>query len=1166
MRGFKFLKILVCLLILENAGLAEDIENKSGETVIKEDIQGENGFEFIRKAKEKLINKANIEGEKNGINIDLSEEIEITNEGNIVSDGNGIFNHQGRNSKITNEGNIVGEYGILEQNEEKSKVYNSGIIKGIKAALFRENSRDEVSEDSDYENYGLLIGGDQVDDVFLEKNHGTSIVLNSDGTVNYRATKIAENYEGQIEINGKTYDGIINDASAEDEIIGKIINGYEGAIKNGSKDILVENSKINSYNGAAALNGNGELTLKNSTINNIGDNENIITGNGEDNNLSLYDQNINGNIDLGGGTDTLKLQGKVKLSGNVDNIENISLAEEGKVVFDKKTEFQGTTSVDGVFKIETDKDEVRFHNLVIGKKGDIETEARVLIIDGYSDVDRDCIVKKDKTLRLYGTDNNINGDTIVNQNGTLDLKAGARITFKNLILKDDGRVLLEEGADLEIEGTTESTKDYTLEEGRILGINGGHTGILTIDGLMKLGGETTMEGLVLENQGKLEIKDNSSITLDGTADLENEFTLNNGSCLTLKGKNNKLKSSIIDGLLNLDEDSNTMFEDLSVTKKGKVVLAGENTMLGESYIYGTLESNEDGLICVGDENNQGKLSIANANLNGGTLFLDPSWEDQNDISGSSLAGIENFTSGAIDGKLVVGQNSVLALGSPKADWVVDSFNNSTLSWGNRSSEVGAALAIAKPMTLGSTGGIKVDGSLTSPEAIADGSVYFADDSALVLDVTGIGDDYALYGNNIDLTVEPGSKILLTNAVQGKTINIISGMNGGTDETLNWAGNLYSDDRMIDMSTAKIENGVLSEIENSKDILPKVKLKNAIVSIWDNKQNDTNSPNKGIAFLSKAMSKTIVPEEADAINAINSSAQLSELGGHQRALYDAGNRISAAIFKHNFKEKDEDFWYDFSDGKTKLDGVCKNNWKNSTIGKDLFSDDINLGMALSIGKGNVSSASGYEDTRNDYDYFGLNVYYTEETENSNLIGDFGVVTSSGKIEQNNLLGNINGDIDSKLLTLGVNAKSKKTYKNITPYAGVRFVRLETDNFDTSILGGKMYQTSCKTQNMFLVPIGVTYEEGIESKYGKIVPSLNLELLTVFGDKDVDNTVTVNGVNASDTISSNIIDGNTLIGNFGVGIEKENMSYGIRYQLRTSSKISSNNIGLNFEYDL
>ncbi|MEG0798623.1 MAG: autotransporter domain-containing protein, partial [Acidaminococcaceae bacterium] len=619
---------------------------------------------------------------------------------------------------------------------------------------------------------------------------------------------------------------------------------------------------------------------------------------------------------------------------------------------------------------------------------------------------------------------------------------------------------------------------------------------------------------------------------------------------------------------------------LALTETGSLSVGGQAAT-------NTLTATGGNTINVGNNTSAGTMLIGDASLNGATMFLDPVWEvgsNKHNINGASKVAIQNFTGGAVDGKLVVGQNSVLALGSANTEWAEKAFNESALTWGNQADQVGAALAIKTAQTLSTTGALQVDGTLTTAPSVTANTATFAKDSALIVDVTGVGKgNAALTGQTgSTLSVTDGAKVLLVNAKAGQDVQLTTGFETGLNTAANWANNVYSSDRMLTIGSGAVDTtgkvlGTTITVADITKTLPNVQMGNVMNSIWQGQQNSMTSANAGIAFLSQAADKTVIAQTAAAVKTINSAAQLTTLGGVQGTALTLTEVNSNSVAKHLSGQQapntQEAVWLEMNHAKTKVRDVDSGAFQTGydsqfngfTLGADLAKDASGVfGVALSYGKGDATSEGDLAHTTNDYDYWGLALYKNWENPTTNIIADLGYMKTGNDLKQNNLLGEMKADVNTKVITAGVRSEFKLKNTAVKPYAGLRYVHLTTDGFDTTNAQGTVFHTDSDTQNIWLLPVGVSFGKEIKRAHGYIKPVVDLGLVAAFGDKDANATVRVPGVNASDTIGISIKDSISFLGSAGIEVKNKNVTYGLAYQLQASSHEVRNGLMLSAQF--
>jgi hypothetical protein len=255
--------------------------------------------------------------------------------------------------------------------------------------------------------------------------------------------------------------------------------------------------------------------------------------------------------------------------------------------------------------------------------------------------------------------------------------------------------------------------------------------------------------------GEVVVNENSKLNVNGQTTITNGVTLNGGE---VKVDNGALKTAELEA-------------------KADTKLTGEVNA-------GKLTGTDSKTLAIGDKDNAGKLTVKEAALNGGMLFLDPAFKNGATIGDAS--GVAVTTISNLDGAYVAGQNSKLSFGADlaAADAV---FAKTGETWGKTG--VTAAAYIAKSVSLApatANGSLTVKGDLTTanigsytPTA---GSVTFAENSLLMVNGAEITSTAAIT-DVTRATVDASSKLYIDNAKKGETYKVLAGAGiaGGWDE-------------------------------------------------------------------------------------------------------------------------------------------------------------------------------------------------------------------------------------------------------------------------------------------------------------------------------------------------------------------------------------------------
>ena len=136
--------------------------------------------------------------------------------------------------------------------------------------------------------------------------------------------------------------------------------------------------------------------------------------------------------------------------------------------------------------------------------------------------------------------------------------------------------------------------------------------------------------------------------------------------------------------------------------------------------------------------------------------------------------------------------------------------------------------------------------------------------------------------------------------------------------------------------------------------------------------------------------------------------------------------------------------------------------------------------------------------------------------------------------------------SDIITAGLKGEMHfKLSDNVAavPYVGLRAVTVLSSD-DTSTRGGKdAFHYDNDTLVQFQMPVGIAFEGMNTTASGWTSRGVfDISVTPVFGDKEADTTVTVNGIKSADKVSSDFADSVTGAVRVGFSAEKDNFSFG------------------------
>ena len=1009
-----------------------------------------------------------------------------------------------------------------------------------------------------------------------------------DGKVNEAAIK--KQGAGKLEINSsldKFYGTVDveegNMTVTKDWTLKNTVNVKGGELVAGN--VVFGQSPVSlTWNGKEYKEGDGKLVVTSGALN-------VTGGNAELGSMNLGEK---GTANISGGTlavekitiaegrngKAVTLSGTGTLQTGSEQVMTTGLDEEGTTVDAGELNTVGNAiNFDGGELALTDAkynlDYAKSAQQLIGNTslvmlGELVNQSGQLTVEELGDMDHGVLADVDVTAsetdkqNLVVGSNQTPGDDTINGNDYSSAEThNNNLGAKTLTLGNDGNaVLVTGGKTLTLIG--DGTNLIGTTDGRV-NVDIGHG---NQSGTLNLGTDVAANGGTLS--GTVTVSETGTVNVSGA-----EY-----------GVNGNLDVS---GTVNVNNGATLNTDTVTLKDSGTVNVAG--TMKAD-----TLTAAEGTTINVGDSQTAGKLTAAELTLNGATLFLDPVWKDGDSIGDASQAAVV-FSNG-IDGKLVVGQNSLAVLGETDTDWAQNEFARSGKNWGVDG--ITAALAIRAPQTLAENGAIVVNGSLTAPlsQEVTSNSAAFADNSMLIVDAAGISDQAAITGNdNSTATVADNAALHVANAKNGQEIGILKNFSTITVDGNGWQGdNLTSNDAMIALNvTEDGSNGnftVAATTHNAADIFPGAVPVSTMNAIWQNGQNDVDSANGGIAFLSRAADDRYV-NRADAVRTINGAAQMAVAAGVQLSNLQALDSVTEALENHvslttntqqantpRLHDEGADLWaamlyrHDSGDGMKSggFNSDINNNFGGLIVGSDytwkLAGDTrTRVGAALSIGKGDSHSDGDYNYSKNDYDTYGINVYGSWNNRDINVIADIGYMKGENEVEQHlsqNLGGKLKADVDTEMWTAGIKGEYRiqTGALDITPHLGIRYTHLKTDSFRSRNTLGTVFDTDSESYNIWQMPVGVTLSKDYKSQSGwTIKPKFDFSVIGAAGDTEAETRVRVPGVNAADSARADMMDSVSFRGIVGVEMQKDATSVGLSAGYQRSSTMNSTGFMLN-----
>ncbi len=644
----------------------------------------------------------------------------------------------------------------------------------------------------------------------------------------------------------------------------------------------------------------------------------------------------------------------------------------------------------------------------------------------------------------------------------------------------------------------------------------------------------------VNNEGKLSsavtVGDSGTLAVNsGTFTVSNATVEAGGTVAVAGGKatfeNVVSKGGAIDGA-----GGSTFIENIDLET------GSTTTITGSVSIDEIVDKASNGTINVGTLGDQeapgkaGDLTITGEKLNGTTFFLDPIYVDGQGVEDASSL---KFAGKTIDGKVIVGENSYAVFGSTNDSAFLDVFNQGDLSWGNKDGDVLAAAFVAAPITINSTlGGLRVDGTQRAASDIANGTVYFAKNSALVADVSEITDsNTALITADNGVTVEVGSKAVIVGDIKQ---SIDYKLTNDQEQNQNWADNLIAGNAMwkLEMTNGVINASLQDAVKVYGDAMQGSALANAGMQASGAEYDYVNQLLTDASGDISALSSVAARFDA----AMNPAGALTAF----TTAYDRASDLRRIVREESVKGEGNRLWAQVTGGKTKLDGISSGaqsiktdtNVYGLAIGGEAQFTNFMLGAAITAGTGKTENDA--VDGTDDFEYYGVSLYGKTSVAGFDLLGD----VSATWLKSDFTIGgaaDVDTDTTTAVYSFGVQGEKKfeMSWADFTPFIGVDVYHVRSDGFDNGH-GAKIDDSDATAVE---IPIGARLSKSLEMTGGfHMEPSFMLAVVPTIADTEIDSKVRFAG--AESTYNFTFADDVKIRSNIGLDAVKDNFTFGLR----------------------
>lgn len=761
-------------------------------------------------------------------------------------------------------------------------------------------------------------------------------------------------------------------------------------------------------------------------------------------------------------------------------------------------------------------------------------------------------------------------------------------------------------------GTTVEVTGKGGTVGDVIGAGAG-TGGSTFNVIGKAGENTVVTGKTLSGVTFTfdpatvnfdDIKDSAgTVKNQTTLNVKNDITNSTGSALLITADDRsviKVGGNVVSTNLTADNSS--------------TITVGKNV---ENTLATKLELNADNgstITVKGDLVDTSKAGFTSVVQNGGQVTIEGKIANLTSQVGTS--GIIDL--GPRTNVVTAGMKTLGILGSDGkvvTDWGTANkvlLNNGTVNASVSNQPISSLMTINRATAITDNSSFIV-GKTTPATATAE----FAAGSLLMVDAANGGRlDVSASTGSKDAIIDDDASLYIVNAQRGDT-TILSGFTGGitatttgNDLTEGWGKNLRFDSRLFQGGTVKVNTtGDAVSVEGNYigagNAYANGRISsgtaNMIDSLYTGRDNNVDSTNAGIKFVSRAVNENYLDTNQNngkkVVTTLEGAAAMASTAGVQTSTYSISNTLAENYNARLSYLRDTapaagsgeagtiGVWINPFYNSTDVDGVrigrhdgeYEFNYGGGTIGLDSnISDNFRLGLAFSAGGGDTESkGSNFNKTESDFDFWGLGVYGSYTNGMFGLTGDVSYSSTSYDIDQRIPglgMNKLTADVDTDAFTVGLTGEYRfltSNNLNIIPHLGLRYTNLKTDSYRVKEKGvGDVFKISSETQNIWTIPLGVTFTGEVATSSDWVIqPKADLGVIFAAGDLDADSKFRINGTNYGGRVTADdVVDAVTFNGLVGLKAENcDGFSVGLDYNFKASDNLTSHGVTGTIRYD-
>ena len=622
---------------------------------------------------------------------------------------------------------------------------------------------------------------------------------------------------------------------------------------------------------------------------------------------------------------------------------------------------------------------------------------------------------------------------------------------------------------------------------------------------------------------------------------------------------------------------------------GAHVVAGGATL----KLSGELKIAQGVELAIGSDDTNGLGAVVIADTldmaKGGSIFVDPPYGKK-----ASALIINNLTDGQIKGELGVGQNAIAAIGfadEASAMAVVADYLDANGSF-NPGSSVKNALVINKPITVADGANIILDpaaktDSSAGAVAVAKGAGLIITDAALT-DASGNKTQAAITvaGNTKKVAIDADTPVLLAGkfTAADKNLKLFS----GTGLTLENEVKGQSVNGMLNFTVGT--NGQVDEIKLDADKLQSQMAKTSgpvrdlVGKILGKDSANYVTSGLGYDYLHEMATTSVTGAEIDAVAhaATFAGAQVAAVAAVGTMAEAIGGRVGsmgveAATIAATGSQANGGVWLTPAYKNVDADGFDAQgasygadvDLTGVTFGVDSVKGNMRFGAAFNIGSGDADGKGQGNGLKDEFDYYGVGIYSVMGFGSLAVVGDasFNVISHDVKgYSGSKDFGDVTAKADTTAVTLGLTGQYTiaTEFADITPHAGMRFTRLDTESYKMKTAKGSLGQTDFDVQNVFSIPVGVGLSKAFNMGDWTLAPNADLTLTFNTGDTEVNSSVRFDGVKVNTVLDTEVLDKVTYGLNLGLGAQNGNFGTSVSINYTGSSNTDSLGINANARF--